>query len=285
MAHILSSLREVQKKLDKDDISSFAAQSCFYIILSFVPCVVVLMSLVRFLPIPPDTMISMCQGIAPSQIMPVLENIIYDVYQSPGLTLTSVTAVGTLLAAGKGFLVIIHALNIIYETNRTHSWYIQLLMSTIYTLIFLIILAVSLLSLVFGRQLVNVTAVFTPQLSAMIAAILNNKMIFFPCTLILVFLMMYLFIPGRKSSLSREFPGAVISAIGWCLYSYFYSLYVNYSPNFSYMYGSLTTLIFALVWIYSCMFIFFLGAEINTFISKWFFKPLTSISDPTSHKK
>ena len=89
-----------------------------------------------------------------------------------------------------------------------------------------------------------------------------------------LFLLMYLFIPTRKSSITKEFPGAVFSAVGWYGFSYCYSLYVAHSPNFSYMYGSLTTLIFALVWIYVCMLILFLGAELNTLIASQTLRPL-----------
>ena len=89
-----------------------------------------------------------------------------------------------------------------------------------------------------------------------------------------LFLLMYLFIPTRKSSITKEFPGAVFSAVGWYGFSYCYSLYVAHSPNFSYMYGSLTTLIFALVCIYVCMLILFLGAELNTLIASQTLRPL-----------
>jgi membrane protein len=43
------------------------------------------------------------------------------------------------------------------------------------------------------------------------------------------------------------------------------------------MYGSLTTLIFALIWIYVCMVILFLGAEFNTLIAEGVFNPITSL--------
>jgi membrane protein len=34
------------------------------------------------------------------------------------------------------------------------------------------------------------------------------------------------------------------------------------------MYGSLSTLVFALMWMYFCMIIVFLGAELNMFLTK-----------------
>lgn len=78
-----------------------------------------------------------------------------------------------------------------------------------------------------------------------------------------LFLIMYIFIPDRKTNLIAELPGAVTASVGWILFSTFYSIYTNFSPRFSSMYGTLSTLVFALVWLYFCMIIIFLGAELN----------------------
>ena len=71
----------------------------------------------------------------------------------------------------------------------------------------------------------------------------------------------------RGKKFYKEIPGASFSALGWYLFTALYSLYVGHSPNFSYMYGSLATIIIALIWMYACMIIIFLGAEINYFIN------------------
>lgn len=96
----------------------------------------------------------------------------------------------------------------------------------------------------------------------------------FPCVLMVIFLCMYKYVPNRKTTFFNELPGAVFAATGWFLFSYFYSVYVNHSPNFSLMYGSLSTLVFALMWMYFCMIIVFLGAELNMISYKKAFRRL-----------
>ena len=51
-----------------------------------------------------------------------------------------------------------------------------------------------------------------------------------------------------KKYSDEEIPGAFFSALGWYLFTALYSLYVDHSPNFSYMYGSLATIIIALIY-------------------------------------
>ena len=262
---IIFMIQEIARKLTKDNLTGYAAQSCFYIILSIFPCLLLLMSLFKFLPLTEDALLLMLKGVIPVQLEPFLVSIIEDLYDNSSAALTSITTVATIWAAGKGFLAIMQELNIIYDTQKKRNWLLQRLMSTVYTIALLVLIIATLLLLVFGNQLIGLIEVFIPRLAVILSAILNNRMILFPSFMILLFLLMYLFIPTRKSSITKEFPGAV---------SYCYSLYVAHSPNFSYMYGSLTTLIFALVWIYVCMLILFLGAELNTLIASQTLRPL-----------
>ena len=256
---IIFMIQEIARKLTKDNLTGYAAQSCFYIILSIFPCLLLLMSLFKFLPLTEDALLLMLKGVIPVQLEPFLVSIIEDLYDNSSAALTSITTVATIWAAGKGFLAIMQELNIIYDTQKKRNWLLQRLMSTVYTIALLVLIIATLLLLVFGNQLIGLIEVFIPRLAVILSAILNNRMILFPT---------------RKSSITKEFPGAVFSAVGWYGFSYCYSLYVAHSPNFSYMYGSLTTLIFALVWIYVCMLILFFGAELNTLIASQTLRPL-----------
>lgn len=271
---LLFMIQEISRKITKDNITGFAAQSCFYIVLSIFPCLLVFMSLFKFLPLSAGALFEMLNGVIPYQLQPFFDTLIADMYNNSTMTLTSITAIGTIWAGGKGFMAIMQGLNTIYNTPKKRNWLVSRLMSTIYTISLLLLIITTLILLVFGNQLINITKVFVPHIAIILSSILNNRMILFPCFMIILFLLMYRFIPTRKSSITKEFPGAVFSALGWYFFSYFYSLYIDHSPNFSYMYGSLTTLILALIWIYACMIILFLGAELNTLLANGTFNPL-----------
>jgi len=264
---ILFALKEISNKLSKDNITGYAAQSCFYITLSFFPFIMLLLTLIRFLPVKYDTIISILNEISPPQLHSFLDGIVKELFEKSSLTLTSVTAVATIWASGKGIMSLMQGLNSIYGIKETRNFLVQRLIATFYTLIFLIIIVFSLVVLVFGNQLLRFITIKLPNIAFITYAFMNQKYLIFPSVLMLFFLCLYIFIPNRrKTSIFNEFPGALIAAVGWFLFSYFYSLYVNNTPNFSYMYGSLTTFVFALVWLYCCMIILFFGAEINTFI-------------------
>lgn len=64
----------------------------------------------------------------------------------------------------------------------------------------------------------------------------------------------------------KHIPGAIFTAIGWYIITKFFSYYVDIFTGFTNMYGSLSTLILIMMWVYSCIKLIFLGAEFNSII-------------------
>jgi hypothetical protein len=67
----------------------------------------------------------------------------------------------------------------------------------------------------------------------------------------------------------QEIEGGMLSAAGWMLFSYLYSLYIRYFPRSAQLYGSLALLVILMLWGYFCMIIFLCGAEINKLLNHW----------------
>ena len=110
----------------------------------------------------------------------------------------------------------------------------------------------------------------TPLLGKMLGRLLSAKTFLVFVVLFLVFLVLYRYLPNRKASLKSQVPGAFIIAVAWSLFSYFFSLYFTFFPNFSNMYGSLSALIMVMLWLYVCMNLLLYGAEINAYFEKEF---------------
>ena len=85
-----------------------------------------------------------------------------------------------------------------------------------------------------------------------------------------VFLFLYKFVPNRKATLRSQIPGAVFTSLAWSLFSFGFSLYFDYYDGMSNMYGSMTSLILILLWMYICMNIVMIGAEINCYFEEKF---------------
>ncbi|MBS1430349.1 MAG: YihY/virulence factor BrkB family protein, partial [Ruminococcus sp.] len=67
-------------------------------------------------------------------------------------------------------------------------------------------------------------------------------------------------------TLRKQLPGAFFTASGWLLLSFFFSVYLDIFTGFTSMYGSFTTIILIMLWLYGCMYIILLGGEINAIL-------------------
>lgn len=94
-----------------------------------------------------------------------------------------------------------------------------------------------------------------------------RTILLFIVTLLLVILA-YHTLPSRKSKFKNSIPGAVIVVIAWYVFSIIFKYYIFYTPQVNVIYGSIASIIIALLYFYFCSIIFIFGAEFNYHISK-----------------
>lgn len=269
MMKLFLMIMEFADKVKKDRINMYSAQSSFFIIVSFFPFLMLLLCLLNFTNITESYLLSLVYNMLPSKTQPLIISMINEIYHSSSFTLISVTAVSAIWAAGKGFVSIIQGLNDVYDTGgETRNYFVLRIHATLYTLVLLLIIISTLVLMVFGNRLLTFIEVHWALLGSVIRFLLRFRILIFIAVLSLFLLLLYKVVPNRKTKFRNELPGAVFSGLGWSIFSYVFSLYVDMSSGFAVTYGSLATLVFVMLWLYFCMNVLFIGAEINYFIQK-----------------
>ncbi|MGB4658620.1 MAG: YihY/virulence factor BrkB family protein [Mobilitalea sp.] len=267
MFHIIFRfLDRLIKKLRDDHVEAFSAQATLFIIISFFPFIMMLLSIVQFFPVEEDTLQQFLSNILPSTVNSLIFSVITEVYDKATGTIVSITAITTLWSAAKGFLAIQKGLNSIYEIKETRNGLFVRAVSALYTFIFAMMIIITMILFVFGNRLYDWIELKIPKLMDTALVVISLRTILGFITLLIFFLLIYIIIPNRKSSLMKELPGALLTAFGWMGFSYAFSYYIDHYSKFASMYGSLTAIVFFLLWLYFCMYILFIGAEINMFL-------------------
>lgn len=255
-------------KMKEHAVSAYAAQAAFFIILSFFPFAMLLMTLIRYLPVTEEALISLASQALPSHIEDYVISLINEIYAQSPAAIISLTIIAAIWSSSKGVLSVIRGFNSIYGIYETRGYFYLRLMSSFYTIVFAISIAGSLILLVFGNRLMLTLAGFFPFLSNKPPLIISFRVLILLVLLFVFFLAVYLFVPNRKSSIAAEAPGALLTSVGWASFSSLYSFYIDNFANFN-TYGSLTTIVFLMLWLYFCMYILFIGSEVNVLIQEW----------------
>lgn len=255
-------IRAFSRKIRDDCVSAFSAQAAFFVIISFFPFFMLLLTILQDI-YSENILLQTVTSIFPSSVHLLVTRIITEVYDKTSGTIVSFAAITALWAASKGVLALIRGLNSVYDINETRGYIRIRIIAAFYTIIFIFIVVVTLSFLVFGNQIYIWIQGKIPVLSEFALFIISIRTIVGLCLLTLFFLLLYVVIPNRKTRVYKELPGAFISAVGWIGYSYLFSFYVDNMSNYSNTYGSLAAIVIFMLWLYFCMYILFVGAEIN----------------------
>lgn len=272
------------ERMRMDHISAYAAQAAYFLIMSFIPFVLFLTAIVQYTPLTYREVRQAIVGVVPENLQGFVLNIVAEAFSKSAAVLP-ISALMALWSSGKGMQALINGLNTIYHVRETRNWLINRIYSMFYMLLFVLALIASLLLLVMGSRIHMLISDYIPFLGNIIGRILNAKTFLVFVMQFLVFLVLYRYLPNRRASLKSQVPGAFFTAVAWSAFSYLFSLYFTFFPDFSIMYGSLSTLILVMVWLYFCMNLLLYGAEVNAYFEKQFRQAKMSFGQMLSRKE
>lgn len=261
--------KEVMSNIRTDHISEYSAQCSYYTILSFIPFVIVLITLIQYTNIEQQTLFDVISKIIPSSMSDFVLDIVREVY-SKSIGTISISIIFVLWSAGKGLYALMKGLYEVFkidERNKKSFIYLKL-MSILQTIIFIVIIVLGLTFLVFGDSLISIVKKYFGGFEnyTVVSSIITE--ITFILATFIIFLFLYKFMPKNKMTFKSQIPGAIFGAISLNVISFIFAKYLDIFKGFSITYGSLTTLMLIMMWTYSCFYTLFLGAEINKSIQK-----------------
>ncbi|MEE1314586.1 MAG: YihY/virulence factor BrkB family protein [Faecalimonas sp.] len=256
----------MQRVVD-DHVAAYAAQSAFFLVLSLIPIILLLMTLVQYTPLTKADVMTAAYQLFPATIRTTIVSIINEVYNQ-SRAIIPVTALIAIWSAGRGTLAITNGLNCIHGEQETRNYFVLRIRAAFYTVLLILSIVLCLLLLGFGNGIGMLLVKHLPFLQFVVQFIIEIRTIVMMLVLMLLFICIYRFLPNHRRRVKLQLPGAVFTAIGWTLASYVISIYTDIFKGFTNMYGSLTTIVLIMLWLYFCMYILLLGGEINVWIEE-----------------
>ncbi len=254
----------ILKSSGEDHISEYSAQCSYYTILSFIPFLILLITLIQYTNIEQQTLFDVISKIIPSSMNEFVIGIVREVY-SKSIGTISISIIFTIWSAGKGLFALTKGLHSVYNTDEDSEKSVIYLriMALIETIIFIVLIMLGMVLLVFGNSLKSIMQQYFGALENFSAFSQVLTEIGFIFATFIIFLFLYRFMPKHKVTFKSQIPGAIFGALALNVISFVFSRYLDIFKGFSITYGSLTTLMLIMMWTYSCFYSLFLGAELN----------------------
>lgn len=264
------------RRVIRHDIWGLSAQTAFFLMLSVFPLLMFLVSLLNqanislsydalilFLPADIANLVLEIGKLAPSEGNWPLWSVILSTW-----------------SASAGIWAMMRGIHRAYRQKRMSSPIRYRLLSLLFTFAFGVVLLLSLLLTIFGR---NVADYITYQLGteSFVLTPPIRRMIMFG--VLFVFLSaLYTLTPGVGGRFKSHMPGALCAAAGWILSSLVYEAYINNFSKYTTIYGSIGAFLGLMIWLLIICIIVLFGAELNAYLrdkaAKQADSPLHSVS-------
>ncbi len=250
---------------------AYAAQAAYFFVLSMIPIILLLLTMVQFTSLTKDYIMNAVLQAFPTTVEGLIESIVDQVYSQSG-TIIPITVLVALWSAGRGVLSITNGLNCVYESRETRNYVYLRIRASLYTVIFLVAIILSLVLSVFGNRIAIMLNQHFPVLVRLIDTVIRSRTLITLCILTLFWDTVYKYLPNRKNigktTMKKQLPGAIFTACAWQVISFIFSIYLDIFTGFTTMYGSLTMIILIMLWLYMCMYVILLGGEVNALLQR-----------------
>ncbi|AXF57624.1 YihY/virulence factor BrkB family protein [Salicibibacter kimchii] len=238
-----------------------AAQMAYYFLLALFPLLIVLLSILHFLPVGVQDVLELIHPYVPNHLLSFIAANLSDVLNVNRAETLSISTLVTIWMTLMGAFAVIRAVNSAYRfPDPSLSRMILVGFVLVFTLLTAVI--VSLLFPVFGEPIGRF--VFT------ILGLEETMHIFWSfirwgisfLVVGVVLLILYMIVPSQHMSWRDTWPGALFAAVGWQTASLGFS-YFNQWNDYTIIYGGLGTIIGLMIWFFLTALMILLGAQLN----------------------
>ena len=252
--------------LGQQNVPLYAANASFFLILSIFPMLVLLLALMRYTGLQIENFTELVEEVVPVSLMPMVNRLVRSAYVNSTGTWLSVSAVTALWSSSRGMYSFVVGLNSIYQVKENRGYLRTRLLSVGYTFAFLIVLILTLVLHVFGRDLLRWLSGL--PIPAFLINLLDVRIFVLLILQTLLFSGMYTVLPNEYIRWRESLPGALLAAIGWQIFTNVYSIYSQRFTAYANIYGSVYAVALGMLWLYFCICIVFYGGVLNEYLKK-----------------
>lgn len=262
-------MQDLILRLQRVEVSALAAQLAYFFLLSFFPLLIFLVTLLPYLNFDTTQVYAFLVNVMPDEVYRLIENTLNEILTIRNSSLLSIGVLGTIWSASKGVNALIRALNKAYDTE-TRGSIIDRGLSLVFTIAFVIVIAVALLLPVFGQQIGHFLFSIV-GIEEQFEIVWERLRWSTPLLLIFIVLMgIYWVVPNTSPRLKLigVWPGALFSTLAWLAVTYVFSFYISNFANYSATYGSIGGVIILMLWLYFTGIILIFGGILNATMQK-----------------
>ena len=245
-------------------VSRSAAELAYFLLLTFFPILICISAFVSKLNLEMSALLEEASYVLPQEVLAIFQDYLHyiDTHQSDAMLVAGVFMSALFASAAvRGLMNIMHE---IYG-RATFQGIFQLIASLIFSVLLLITIYLSITVVVTGNWFFHMLSQLfrLENLVAQVSTWQWCKYLLLTALVFLFILLLYRFATPLDKPRPPVIPGSLVAAVALTAASMVFSYFMENSTKYSLVYGSLTSMIILLVWLYLCGNVLIVGSLIN----------------------
>ncbi len=271
ISKVKDNLKELLALIKRPEMAILPAHLAFFLVLSIVPLFLIIILTAASYFGQGEVVVNFIENTFPADVQEV---IMATITRSRFDINTTLFVLISIFVASGGLYSVIVTANALYD-NYQNNPVIRRIKAIFLTIILLIAFYFILIVMAFGNSIMAIVVNYIDNQSFldylnMIFIIVRWPFAFL--YLLIVINLIYTIAPDNNIKIKSTFWGALFTTICWIIVTVIYSFWVDNFASYDLIYGSLSTIIVMMMWIYLLAYFLVLGLAINATI---YFKKIT----------
>lgn len=257
---------DLKREIRDDNVFNGAAALGYYLTLALFPALILVMTILPYLPVPQldQSIMGVVDRALPEMAAGMIERVLQQVMSDRKGGLLSASLALTLWAASTGMYAIMKQLNITYDAPEKRGFLHGRAVALALSLVFIVLVVAAFSLIVLGSQIQEWLGL--DGAISMLFAMLRWLVVV--ALLLAGFAIIYRYAPNVDHDFRLVSPGSVTAATLLILASLAFSFYVSNFANYGAAYGSIGAVIVLMLWLYLAGLVILLGSEINALLER-----------------
>ena len=268
MKRLMKNIESIAEEISKTNVAVYSANAAFFLFLSLFPGLLLLISVTQYTVVSFERVMALLTQLLPDAFLPLLEYVLEDLNMVNPAGILSISTITLLWSASKGVYGLVRGLNQAFHQRETRTYLRVRFLCLLYTLGVLasILITVALYTLThsFLERVLPAGSMLLKTLSTLV----HYRWLVSGVLLFALFTVIYMVFPCRRNKLRHVLPGSLAATVGWLVFSALYSHYVQMAGGASSIYGGISIIAFAMLWLYFGMNILFYGAMLCHYLTE-----------------
>ncbi len=262
LMEIKNGLQELLLIIKKPEMAILPGHLAFFLVLAIVPLFLVIIIIANYYIGSAIIVTEFIEGNFPQDV----SNILLDIVSKNRFDLnTTIFLLISLFVASGGFYSVIVTANALYG-NEQKNVVIRRIKAFLLTVLVFGLFFFMLVVMAFGNNIMNIVSNYITSQEVMRLLDLGILILRWPLAflaILMVINIVYTIAPDNNIKTKSTFGGALFTTIMWIIATFIYSFWVDNFASYDVIYGSLSTIIVMMIWVYVLSYFLVFGLAIN----------------------